>query len=79
MTTLSFVAGLGVAVVAPQFMLPGFIALEAYRLSQPVKPQAFIVVAGGDGWLQEVESGFEYAIGYYIGNWMMSSLFGGSY
>jgi hypothetical protein len=74
MTTFSFLCGVGVAVVAPQFVVPGFVALEAYRLSADVKPQSLVVVA--PPWLQEIESGFEYAIGYYIGNAVMSNLFG---
>jgi hypothetical protein len=74
MTTFSFIVGVGVAVVAPQFAIPGFVALEAYRLSAPMKPQSFVVVQ--PPWLQEVESGFEYAVGYYIGNAAMVYLFG---
>ena len=80
MTTFSFLAGVGVAMVAPQYVVPGFIALELYRCSVPVKPQPLFALPNcktdPNSWQCEISAGFEYAIGYYIGNAVMSALFG---
>jgi len=80
MTTFNFIAGVAVAAVAPQLVVPGFIALEVYRCTQPVKPQVLFKLpdcaSNPNSWQCEVSAGFEYAIGYYIGNAMMSALFG---
>jgi hypothetical protein len=76
MTTFSFIVGVAVAAVAPQMMVPGLVVLEAYRLTAAQKPAVLLATPTTPPWLVEVESGFEYAIGYYIGNAAMTYLFG---
>ena len=76
MTTFSFIVGVGVAVVAPQLVVPGFIALEAYRLSLDNKPTTLLQTPTTPPWVVEIENGFEYAIGSYIGNAVMIKFFG---
>lgn len=78
MASFSAVAGVAVAALAPEYALPGFVAVEVYRRSAASTPK--LLLAGSDGdcttaWCTMV-SGFEYAIGYWVGSYVMNTMFG---
>lgn len=74
MASFSLVAGVGIAAVAPELALPGFVAVEVYRRTAVHKPA--LMLGSGDGAGATILSGFEYAIGYWIGAYVMNQLFG---
>ena len=69
-----FLAGAAVGALARPLVLPVFVGLEAGKFAG-VGPAA---TDDPPNLWDTVLSGFEYAIGYYIGNWAMTSVFGAS-
>ncbi len=78
MASFSAVAGVAVAALAPQYALPGFVAVELYRRSAASTSKLLVAPSDGDcttAWCT-VASGFEYAIGYWLGTYVLDSVFG---